>query len=497
MGVIRFKVAAQAESDDWEQNLQVYMSGLDGRVFPSRFERDGEMLVCRRQHADSGRFHISWPVKGFGSPMICTSSLRETETPYLLPLELARGKISQVRNQLSDWQIAGLQVPEEFGPIHHQAHVLFSRAISEKDDIERCVQHSNEAIECAFQAAHILTEAYAVQRQAERQQRVQRVPMSLGFGLGPVLPDAALTPKLTSAFNAAYVPLNWKSIEPTEGTYQWEELDAQVEWCLINKLLTYGGPLLDLSTGGLPDWLWTWQHDFLNLQSFVCDFVETAVSRYLGRIRLWEVSARGNTGGAMTLNEENRLALVARTLETARQIDDEVQLIIRVDQPWGAYQARGHHRLSALQFVDALHRSGVGITRINLEISIGYLPEGTASRDLLEFSRLIDLWSCLGLPLQVTLAFPTSTEADLEATGDLEVGPTTWKQEWSEAAQANWIREYLPVLLSKPAVLGVFWNHLSDALPHRFPHSGLIGVDGSPKEGLHVLTELRSNWKTS
>lgn len=495
MGVIRFQLAGAHLSDDWDEFPQVYMSGLDGRVFPSRFEQDGDLLICTRQHSDSGRLHISWPVEGFGRPMVCTSSLRETESTYLLPLELARGKISQVRNQLSDWQIAGLTVPHDFLPAHHEAHQLFSQAVGRQGEVDDCVALSNAAIARAFEAATILTKAYAQQRLNDRRRRTQQLPMSLGVNLGPVLPDEELTTSLTSAFNAAYVPLNWKEIEPREGTYLWDAYDEQVDWCVANRLVAYGGPLLDLSAGGLPEWLWTWQHDFLNLQSFVCDFVETAVGRYLGKIRQWEISARGNTGGAMTLTEENRLALVARTLETARQVDDEVQLMIRVDQPWGAYQARGMHRLSALQFVDALHRSAVGVTRINLEINIGYIPQGSSSRDLLEFSRLIDHWSCLGLPLQVTLGFPSGTQEDVEATGDLEVGPATWKEPWSNEAQARWIREYVPLLMSKPAVLGVFWSHLSDALPHRFPNCGLLDASGRPKPSLQALSDLRQEWQ--
>lgn len=470
------------------------MSGLDGRVFPSRFERRDDTLECTRQHSDSGKLHICWPIPGHGRPVMCTSSLRETEEPYLLPLELARGKISQLRNQLSDWQIAGLQVPEAFQVPYRQAHHAFSRAVSLRDQLEACLKECDAALVSALEAANILTQAYAEQRLAERMRRIQHVPLSLGCDLGTLVPDAAQSQLITSAFNTVIVPAQWKDIEPVEGEYNWETYDAQVEWCAENRLLTYGGPLLDLSTGGLPEWLWTWQHDFLNLQSFVSDFVETAISRYLGRIRLWEITARANTGGALALSEENRLALVARSLEIARQVDDEIQLMIRVDQPWGEYQSRGNHRLSALQFVDALHRSGVGVTRINLEISVGYIPQGCASRDLLEFSRLIDLWSCLGLPLQITLAFPSNSGPDLWVNSDLEVGVSTWRMPWSEAAQAAWMEEFLPVLIAKPAVVGVFWNHFSDTVPHRFPHNGLLRDDGEPKPALNALAGIQQKW---
>ena len=66
------------------------------------------------------------------------------------------------------------------------------------------------------------------------------------------------------------------------------------------------------------------------------------------------------------------MALVAHALEVAGQVDEESQLFLRVDQPWGDYQARGQHQLSPLQFVDALLRSGVGLSAVNLEFGVKF-----------------------------------------------------------------------------------------------------------------------------
>ncbi len=96
------------------------------------------------------------------------------------------------------------------------------------------------------------------------------------------------------------------------------------------------------------------------------------------------------------LSEEHRLMLVARVLEIARRVDDEIQLMIRADQP---ASARGRATSSPLQFVDALLRSGVGL-RQSTSRSSGSARRGFGSRrDLLDFSRLIDQWSLLGIPL--------------------------------------------------------------------------------------------------
>jgi hypothetical protein len=248
-----------------------------------------------------------------------------------------------------------------------------------------------------------------------------------------------------------------------------------------HRLVMRGGPLVDFGPGGLPNWLKTWQNDILNLPSFVCDFVETAVSKYMGMIRLWEVAANGNTGGALALSEDHRLAIVARILETASRTHSDGQFFIRVDQPWGEYQARGQHRLSPLQFVDALLRSNLGLTGVNLEIAMGYQPAGSLSRDLFSLSRLIDLWSQLGVQLHVTLACPSSMDHDPLAHGDLETTRSALTGVWTNETHERWLEEAVALLMAKAAVTGIFFAHLSDATPHRYPSAGLFAADGRPK----------------
>ena len=125
------------------------------------------------------------------------------------------------------------------------------------------------------------------------------------------------------------------------------------------------------------DFDWTWVHNRVGLrlknyfeQSHV--FVVDSFDRFA-----YAMAGRSSVGpkwfGAMT----------AELIEdVARQVDEEAQLIIRIDQPWGEYQSRGQHRLSPLQIVDALVRSGVGLSAVNLEVAMGYFrPGGSARRD--------------------------------------------------------------------------------------------------------------------
>lgn len=490
MGLIRFVVPPAELQADWPEVQRGYLSGADGRVYPTRIEVEGPVVGCRRSSSESSKFHVAWPVPGFGRPVLQTTSLPERDEPYLLPLELARGKIVQIRNQSAAWELAGMQLPPELAPMVKSAYRAFSRAATEQSDVSTSARYASEALRESCRAAEVLCQGFTAQALAGRHQRYPHLPASLGCELGGVL-SPEQSDLFCAAFNAVTIPVRWTQIENSEGNYNWDTVDQMAAWAEHQRLILRGGPLIDLGPRGLPEWLARWEHDVFNLQSFVCDFVETAIARYVGRIRLWEIAGRFNTGGALTLSEESRLSLVVRVLEVARQVDEEAQLWLRVDQPWGEYQARGQHRLSPLQVVDALMRSGVSLAGVNLEIATGYQPRGTPYRDLLDFSRLIDSWAVLGVPLHVTLAAPSSPEHDPRATSDLEIDPRAWPQACDETQQSQWLDRCLPLLMAKPAVAGVTWSSFSDADPHEFPRSGLLNADGTPKAALERIIDYR------
>ncbi|MBI1347291.1 glycoside hydrolase [bacterium] len=490
MGLIRFAVHPASRFTDWPEVHRGYLTGADGRIFPTRIEVDQHIITARRSSSESSKLHIAWPVEGYGCPVLHTASLPEREQPYLLPVELARGELVQLRNQAASWELAGMQLPAEFRTTSAAAHRAFGKAAGAQHDPEAACQLADEALQAISRAAEILCLSFAQQALTGRQQRYAHLPLALGCGIGSA-PDAEQSDLYCAAFTGVILPVQWTRIEREEGNYDWQPVDDAVAWAEAHRLMPRGGPLIDLGPGGLPEWLAKWDHDVFNLQSFVCDFVETAMSRYLGRIRLWEVVARFNTGGALTLNEEVRLSLAARVLEVARMVDEEAQLIIRVDQPWGEYQARGQHRLSPLQLVDAIIRSGVGLAGVNLEIAMGYQPRCSQYRGLLEFSRLVDQWSVLGVPLHLTLASPSSVGPDLLAQPDLEIEPSIWPGGCEEASQAYWLQQLIPLLLAKPAVASISWSTFSDTDPHEFPRSGLLSVDGSPKRAMETFIDFR------
>src|SRR3954462_12527836 len=100
MGVLKFQLTSPDAASRLPELRKAYVTGLDRT--PSRLAvefRQG-LMVCHRESNESGRLFVPWPVPGFGTPIVGTATLGERREPYNLAVELARGRLNDVRNQL-------------------------------------------------------------------------------------------------------------------------------------------------------------------------------------------------------------------------------------------------------------------------------------------------------------------------------------------------------------------------------------------------------------
>ena len=490
MGLMRFKVHTPNRLTP-QQAARSYMAGHDRVPWPSETVLEGEFVTIKRPMDESGNFYIPIHVDSFGELILGTATLRERERPYNLMVELARGKLNQVRNQISEWQSIGLAVPERLSNLIRESQKHFAKAATCQDDMEKCIPEAESALKAALDAANLLASSYADQALAARKRQTPQLRTLLGGEMGNELLGDFEARQFRNTFNTSIVPFNWRYTEAVEGKYEWGVYDAQVEWCQSNKMTIWGGPLLLLDNEGLPDWLQLWQDDFDTLMTFVSDYVETVVARYRGKVHVWEATAKTNVSAALGLNEEQRLRLTVRAIESTRRVDPDTDCIIRIDQPWAEYMTQDHWELSPIHFADALARADLGVTGVNLEINVGYHPGGSPLRDQLEFSRLLDLWSYLGLPLYVTLTFPTSDDEDKLAFSEAKPIPDGMRDGWNPLAQRAWVEKLVPLILAKRSVAGVMWKQLFDKDRHEFPHGGLFNGEGRPKPALATLATMR------
>ena len=485
MGLMRFIAPSDRITDEAVE--QAYLSGYDRIPWQTQVRLVEGELHLERAVSDSATLHIPWRVEGHGLLTLSSSTLTERPEAYHLPLELARGKIGQVRNQLADWQQLGLTVSRQTEEKLADAVGFFAQAAVLEHDSERSIDLAEDAIRAALETANLLTACYAEQALAIRRRASQELTAYLGADLGASLPDDYTSGHFLQTFNAARVPLCWRDIEGGEGNRDWSISDAQLDWCVTNGLKVSGGPLLQLDQRTIPDWLTLYQGDFDVLLSSASDFVESVVKRYRGQVDVWQCAGRANTSGTLALGEDEKIKLVVRSIELTRTLDPHTPVAVSFDQPWAEYLSRQEMDLPPVHFADDLVRANLGLSGLMLEINVGHYPGGTLPRDPLEFSRMLDYWSLLGTPLFLALSVPSDWRADPLAVRRTKLPPGSW----TTKLQQEWVRRYLPLLLAKPNVYGVFWNQLRDSDPHDFAHGGLFDLTRHAKPALRQLAAVR------
>jgi len=485
MGVMRFISTPDRIGDDTVE--QAYLSGFDRIPWQVRVRRaDGELLL-ERPTSDSGNLHIPWQVKGHGQVTLSTATLMERPEPYHLPLELARGKIAQVRNQLAEWEMVGLNVPLQVREKVAESLANFAQAAVVDHNSQQSVESAEEAVRLALDAANLLAACYADQALAARRPMSQKLGTFLGANLGASPLDDHTAKEALEAFNAANVPLVWREIETSEGHYYWETSDRQIEWCRAEGLTLFCGPLLQFDQRAFPDWLALYENDFDSVMSFASDFVEAAVQRYRGRVDAWQCAGRVNTAEVLSLSEEEKVRLAAQAVEVTRRLEAETPALVSFDQPWAEYLSRREMDFPPLHIADALVRANLGLSGLVLELNMGYYPGGTLPRDPLALSRQLDYWSLLGVPLFVSVSVPSASHGDPLAQRAAKLPPGSW----TAASQQGWVARFVPLLLAKPYVHGILWNQLRDFEPHEFPHGGLFDLRRHPKPALRQLASIR------
>jgi hypothetical protein len=466
-----------------------FATGYDMAPTPGHVAVEDNRLVISRTVSDSGYLLIPWPVGQFGTVVNSTTTLRESDEPYRLIVELARGKLNQVRSQTAEWEGIGLHLPDGFDNSLIDATRQFSRALlgpaaPESDSLAARV------LERAFVLGDTLTREFIAQMFDTRHHEEGMLDTRLAAR--SIRGPGALENEYNRTFNAAQVSLRWCDLEPEESHYVWTELDGAIGAAKAADLPITCGPIIDLAAGHLPKWAGEWKGDLPTLAAFMCDFLETVITRYKSDIRRWVICSGFNQTDALGLDDDSRLRLAFRLFEAAAQIDPNLELILSVAQPWGDYLVNESQTISPLTFPDDLIRAGLQVAAVEIEIRPGVSPRGSLPRDLLDSFRMMNMYGLLGVPLEVLLSMPSSGELDPMSMPNQSIWTPAWQKSPTPEGQAEWGASFAALALCTPHVQAVTWDHWSDAEPHLIPCGGLIDTNGHPKPLLSRLRTLRT-----
>jgi hypothetical protein len=487
MGQMRF-YAPTPEKLQPHMIQRAYLAGLEAIPWQSSNQLADNVLSLTRDIGESGNLYIPWTIPDIGEVTLSTCSLMERTAPYHLPLELARGTLNRARNLAFDMTSAGLLVSEPIQTELKEAVKLFVRASIDHNHAENLAE---EVIRYAAAAIESLSRLYTDQILRLRKERSGQLATMMALSLPTTNLKRDYETQVMQTFNSVILPFTWRDIQPHSVGFAWDAVDQSVQWCKSRGLRVCAGPLIQLDNLKLPDWLRPSDDHYEYFEDHAIRFIEEVVDRYIEDVHIWHCASRLNVGGSVSLSEEHKLRLSVAAVEAVRRISPRAPVVVSFDQPWAEYLIDDDFDLSPLHFADALVRADLGIAGVGLEMNLGYWPKGTLARDLLEISRHIDRWSLLGIPLIVFLRTPSCGGPDRLASSQAQVIQWGADQPLTPEFQRERIRRVIPLLLSKMSVHGLVWNEWSDALPHEFPHAGLIDAEGRIKPVFRALGEIR------
>ncbi|GAB5404224.1 MAG: hypothetical protein Aurels2KO_24550 [Aureliella sp.] len=470
MGDLLFKIppSQKVSADVWDT---AYITGIEGIPWKCHYRVDGDQFSIGREIDESGKLNIVWPTETFGPVSLATTSLRISNEPYSLIVELARGTVDRLRGQTAEWQRIGLRIPEDFFPLAERTLADFLQAVTGSANTDQQAALSQRAIESALAASVQLCDTYSNQALEARRNSEGRLSTLQGIQLGRH-DISSVKKSLSGTFNLINVTPDLGSVESQSGKSELASFDEQVNWAQREGKKICIGPLVDFRKGGLPKWMILLDEGFESIQTAACKHAQACVDRFMGKAHIWNCLAGLNIPGDISWSDEETLRLAVSIIETVRQADQRSPVLLTIDQPWSEYLRKDDNGISPINFADALIRADLGLSGLALDLHFGQ-PDFPYFRDPIELSRLIDRWSMLGLPLLIQLSLPSSPNPE----GKLQFTPETM----------------LNLLLSKPCVHAVTWKTILDS-PQEDQQNGLWDSKGKPKPLLRNMADTRARF---
>jgi len=473
--------------------LDAYLAGGPDRfpLMTTREIRNGNYVLT---HLGDDSLHLCANIElpGIGKVLGATGNLMPRERPYNLLLELLRGKLCRLRNQSTDWELLGLDTPQTLkDELAKLCHILGRVVTAENNEIDETI--CLDGLVHAHRLGDELTSIYTQRVLEIRKERTPKLQTRLAIGLGEDLDPFEPNPAALAhfPFHQIHIPFPWRLLEPAQGQYQWQKADRVIESAMASRLEVSGGPIIDFRHGALPDWVISGKMDQHRLSSILTKHLYAVLNRYQGIVKHWTILLGANLGEVFDLDEDEWLRLAFHLCDVAAKSGSKTSLVLGINQPSGELMALEPRNYSPLGFAETMVRTGLPIAAIELDMVMGTSPRGSALRELLEVSRVIDAFGFLGKPLRLVVGYPSSPAKDLLADPGQSTGPGRLGSEYTPEGQSLWAKTYLELLLCKPQVEEIRWCHLEDKRPHVYPNCGLIDIDGRVKPAWVDLLELR------
>jgi len=474
-----------------------YLVGAD--CVPVRAEMEAGIgeVRCTKRSQGPAALSLMWSLPPFGSVMMETTRLMERERPYVLAVELARGRLMRISQKREDWGLFDYPGGEHLYERVESAKERFIEALVADDEHTAAIK-GHESLTQAVSIGEELSLFHAsvfLQRRKEQNQFPAR-PLGCGIVLGQK--DDAYRNRVLEAFDFALLPVSWRTLESKQGSPSWDTVDPWLVWASKRKLPVRINPLVSFNKTHLPDWVFLYEQDYEAIRDLLTAHVRRTVQRLGPHVAMWDVASGLNAHNTFNLTFEQIIELTRLSSTLVKQLAPKATAIIDIIAPWGEYYARNPRTIAPMLYADTVATNGIPFDAFGLQFYFGVPVDGMYVRDMMQISATIDKFANLGKPLHITaVQVPSAAARDPGDNWGGQYNPAlagVWRQRWSEPVQAEWLQRFYEIALSKPFVESVTWRDLADTPGHYLPHGGLLREDLTPKPAYEQLMELRRNY---
>jgi GH35 family endo-1,4-beta-xylanase len=486
---VKFKVFKNEKLINKLDLVGAYLFGSDGiAIRKAQISFKEGFIYCKKSTLQTAGLALLWSVEGFGKVMLSTTALPERERPYILNIELARAKLMQIMNKREEWAL--FSDTDKQMKIFKQTQDLFIQAIQNISDEKKATRLADESLKKAIVVAENMANTQADVLFEARSK-------SHGFGrgcLGCIIdPKQTKNPQYLKSFLSlsgfATVPINWAIIEKQKGNYDFSAIDEAIKVLAQKRMVIGAGPILCFSKKTIPQWLQKSKPGFEKVREAAYRFVSKVVSRYSGTVRAWRVISGLNAFNYFNFSFDQVLEMTRAANMAVKAEGDRAIKVIDICNPWGEYYATVPNTISPFVYVDMVVQSGINFDVFGLQMRVGKDLSGMLVRDMMQISALLDLFALIGKPVHITEVEVPSKSLE-KSKNSKEVG--TWHRDWDESLQAQWIKQFYKIVLSKPFVDTVTYSHLTDDEDNTIHNSGLLTKDLKHKKSFEVLKKIRA-----
>lgn len=468
------------------------------------FFRDGLLTVSRSDNQAMG-LSLLWEIPsklmaapgtpGSGAYVLETARLKQREQPYVLNVELARGRLMRILQKMEDWNLFDYPRTEKLAARFKEAQLALSDALGAlPQDPAKASVLADEALEYGMEVGEDLAVFHAELLLGRRRAAGTVARHIFGCRVDPAIESPEYRNIAASGFDYAVVPMNWRTIQPREEEFVTAPLDNLLDTLIQRRVPVVAGPLVDLQESNVPDWMFIWEHDYDTLRDLTYEHVQRLVQRYRRQVSVWNVVAGLHAHTAFTLSFEQIIEFTRLLVGQVKAALPNARTLVTLRHGFGEYHARHRSTVPPMLYAEMLAQSGIPFEAFGLELEMGVPAPGMFARDLFQLSSLLDKFATMGRPLFLTgMCVPGRSYPDPADTSDGRLDPNAagrWRRPWEYQLQAEWIEAVSRLAISKPYVESMAWSNLSDTNPS-LPSGGLLDATFKPKPAYNKVQELR------